>query len=485
MGVPSAGGLRPIAGPHVLGRGTEARHGGAGACRTSGGLGAISGPHVLGRGTEARHGGAGACRTSGGLGAISGPPCEKEAGAMALRLDRRTLLKGTAAAAAATSLPRLARAQAAPVKIGYTLSATGPYAVGAGITQAPTYELWIDQVNAKGGLNVRGQGRRPIQVVRHDDRSEIETAVRLYEKMVSDDKVDLLLPPWGTAMNFAVAPVANKAGYPLIGPTAASLKIAELNLPYFYAVLAQPDAMMAALVGMLKDLKAKHKFNRVGVIHVSDLFGLEQHGALVPLLKEGGFEIVEDKSYPLGVKDLTDVLKGIKAHNPDVFISLSYPPDTILATSQAKSIDFSPAVFYGAVGTAFPFFRDRFKADAEGVVGMGAWNPKVKYAGAREYYEAHVAKHKKEPDRWASAFAYATLQILESSVEQVGLDRARIKQHLDTTEFSTVVGPIKFVKGINQATPGMVGQWQKGEFEVVWPKDRATAELIVPKPKWQ
>ena len=65
-----------------------------------------------------------------------------------------------------------------------------------------------------------------------------------------------------------------------------------------------------------------------------------------------------------------------------------------------------------------------------------------------------------------------------------GLDRAKIRAHLDATEFSTVVGPIKFVRGVNTATPGMVGQWQKGEFEVVWPGDRSTAKAVVPKPKW-
>jgi branched-chain amino acid transport system substrate-binding protein len=96
-----------------------------------------------------------------------------------------------------------------------------------------------------------------------------------------------------------------------------------------------------------------------------------------------------------------------------------------------------------------------------------------------------VSSQKKEPDRWASAFAYASLQILEEAVGKVGLDRARIKGYLDATEFSTVVGPVKFVRGINVATPGMVGQWQKGEFEVVWPRDRATATAIVPKPAWQ
>jgi branched-chain amino acid transport system substrate-binding protein len=302
--------------------------------------------------------------------------------------------------------------------------------------------------------------------------------------MITEDKVDLLLPPWGTAMNFAVAPVTTRHGYPLIGPTVGSLKLRELNLPYFYAVLAQPDAMMGALAAFLAEVKRQHRLNRVAVIHVADLFGLEHQGALMPLLKEGGFEIVEVKGYPLGVKDLTDVLKGIKAKGAEIFVGLSYPPDTVLAATQAKAVEFNPSIFYTAVGTAFPFFRDRLKASADGVMGIGAWNPKVGFPGAQAYFDAHVAKHRKEPDRWASAFAYATLQILEETVGRVGLDRARIKAHLDATEFSTVAGPIRFVRGINQATPGMVGQWQKGEFEVVWPPERATARALVPKPAW-
>ena len=141
---------------------------------------------------------------------------------MGTTIGRRSFLKIAGGTAVAPWLPRNAGAQS-PIRVGFTLSATGPYAVGAGITQRPNYDLWLDQVNAKGGLAVAGQGKRPIQFVEHDDRSEIETAVRLYEKMVNDDKVDLVLPPWGTAMNFAVAPVANKAGYPMIGPTVGSL----------------------------------------------------------------------------------------------------------------------------------------------------------------------------------------------------------------------------------------------------------------------
>ena len=79
---------------------------------------------------------------------------------MGRAIARGTFLKLAGGTAAATWLPRRASAQG-PIRIGFTLSATGPYAVGAGITQRPNYDLWLDQVNAKGGLAVAGGGRRP------------------------------------------------------------------------------------------------------------------------------------------------------------------------------------------------------------------------------------------------------------------------------------------------------------------------------------
>jgi branched-chain amino acid transport system substrate-binding protein len=401
-----------------------------------------------------------------------------------MTMKRRTFL--ATATAGAASLPlsrRRAWGQARAIRIGYTLSATGPYAVGAGITQAPNYTLWQEQVNARGGLAVAGGGRRPVELVSIDDRSEIETAVRFYEKLAADDKVDLMLPPWGSAMNFAIAPVASKHGYPLIGPTAISGKFKELAIPYFYTLLVQPEGQMQAVAALLKDLKALGKISKVAVAYVNDLFGIELHGATGPAFKAAGLEVVDAKSYPLGVKDLSPLLKGFKAAGADCFVGLTYPPDNILVTGQAKEVDWNPNLFFTGVGTAFPFYRDRFKG-AEGVMGIAGWNPKVKFAGAKEYYDAHVRKHQKEPDRWASAFAYASLQILERCVAEVGLDRPKIKAVLDATEFQTVAGPIKFTKGENVATPGMVGQWQKGEFELIWPKSGATGQAVTPKPGW-
>ena len=121
--------------------------------------------------------------------------------------QRRTLLQ--AVAASAVGLPALLRAQSAPVRIGYTMARTGPWTTGAQVSQEPNYLLWAEQQNAAGGLSVKGT-KRPIELISSDDRSDIETCVRTYEKLMGSDKVDLVLPPWGSNANFAVAPLANR-----------------------------------------------------------------------------------------------------------------------------------------------------------------------------------------------------------------------------------------------------------------------------------
>ncbi|WP_341892385.1 amino acid ABC transporter substrate-binding protein [Variovorax sp. YR752] len=393
---------------------------------------------------------------------------------------RRTVVQALAAAPAALAFPSLVRAQAAPVRVGYAIARTGPWTTGAQVSQEPNYLLWAEQQNAAGGLNVKGT-KRPIELISSDDQSNIETCVRTYEKLMGSDKVDLVLPPWGSNANFAVAPLANRFGYPFLAPTALSRRLIEMKLPYFFLMLQQPKPMMDALVDMLKANGAKS----AAVIYVDDLFGLENYAALKVALAGSGISLVEDKSYPLGVKDLSPVLRSMKDKNPDAFIGLTYPPDTILASKQAKEVGFNPKFFYASVGTAFQLYRNVMQAGAEGVLGMGSWNGKTS-PGAKAYFDAHVKKFgaAKEPDRWASGAAWASLEVLTAAVAKVGLDRKAIRDFVAGNEHSTIIGKIKFAGSENVGTPGTVSQWQKGEFEVVWPKANATAPLVASKPAW-
>ncbi len=395
-----------------------------------------------------------------------------------MTLSTRMKWLGALALVAATGAPALA--QDAPVRIGYAIARTGPWAAGAQVTQEPNYILWAEQVNAAGGLNVQGK-RRKVELIGLDDRSETETVVRTYEKLMTSDKVDLILPPWGTGANFAVMPLAQRHGYPMLSPTATGRRLVGMKNPYFFALLQQPDVMMNALA----DIMVARNLKTAAVIHVDELFGLEQYTALETALKSKGIQIVETKSYPIGVKDLMPVLRDIKNKNPDAFISLSYPPDTFLVTGQAKGLGFNPKLFYAAVGTAFPVYRDKMTAaTVEGVMGLGTWNPKTG-AAAKAYFDAHVARWNKEPDRWASAHAWAGLQILQQAVEKAGLDRKALRDTIAQNEFDTIIGKIRFNGSENVSTPGVVSQWQNGEFEVVWPPKVATAQPKVPKPDWK
>jgi branched-chain amino acid transport system substrate-binding protein len=389
-------------------------------------------------------------------------------------------IRRVAAALLAASVVAPVFAQEAPVRIGYAIARTGPWAAGAQVTQEPNYIMWAEQLNASGGLSVKGK-KRKIELVGVDDRSEAETVVRSYEKLMATDKVDLILPPWGTGANFAVMPVAQKYGYPMLSPTATGRKLLSMKNPYFFALLQQPDRMMDALAEFLKARNTK----TAAVIHVDELFGLEQMSALEASFKEKGIQIVEKKSYPIGVKDLKPVLNDIKAKNPDAFVALSYPPDTFLITAQSREIGFNPKGFYASVGTAFPVYRDKFSAaTVEGVMGLGTWNPKTS-AATKAYFDQHIARHKKEPDRWASAHAWAGLQILQQAVDKAGLDRKALRDAIANGEFDTIIGKIRFKNGENVSTPGVVSQWQAGEFEVVWPPNNATAPALYPKPSWK
>jgi branched-chain amino acid transport system substrate-binding protein len=396
-----------------------------------------------------------------------------------MTLNRRTVVQGLAAAAASAGFPAIAQT-AAPVRVGYAMARTGPWSVGAQTSQEPNFLLWAEMQNAAGGLDVKGT-KRPIELISSDDQSNIETCVRTYEKLMGSDKVDLVLPPWGSNATFAVAPLANRFGYPFLAPTALSRRLVEMKLPYFFLLLQQPKPMMDALVDMLKASGAK----TAAVVYVDDLFGLENYAALKVALSGSGINIVEDKSYPLGVKDLSPVLRSIKDKNPDAFIGLTYPPDTILASRQSKEIGFNPKFFYASVGTAFQLYRNVMKEGAEGVLGMGSWNGKTSPA-AKAYFDAHVKKFgaQKEPDRWASGHTWAGLEILTTAVAKVGLDKKAIRDYVAGTTHKTIIGDVKFAGSENVGVPGTVSQWQKGEFEVVWPKNRATAALVPAKPAW-
>ena len=379
-------------------------------------------------------------------------------------------------------------AQQAPekIRIGYAVSLTGPFAGPASMLTVANYRLWVKEVNAKGGILIKSLNKRiPVELIEYDDTSNPENAIRLTERLMVDDKVDFALPPWGTANNLAVAPVFKKHGYPQLASTAVAngedALVKRFDTLFFMG--PESSAYANALVEVLGGLKKDGKINnKVAVLSVADQFGADLNAAASKSFKEGGFESLVNKTYPMASRDLSSEIKQAQESGADSFVAFSYPPDTFMIAGQAQTQGYNPKVFYSAVGTAFPGYYARFGAKTQGVLGAGGWDRSS--PGAEAYFKAFKEMTNNEPDRWGAPVTYASVQVLEQAIESAGIDRKKVIDALRKQTFSTVAGTFSFDNQIRQNQP-LVSQWQNGEFVMLLPPNApGTKPILFPKPAW-
>ncbi len=389
---------------------------------------------------------------------------------------RRALVLATLAAVA--TAPAWAQADK-PLRIGFSMARTGMLAM-ATPSQMNTYELWREQVNARGGMDVGGT-KRKVEFVTYDDQSKPEQAVRIYEKLITDDKVDLLLAPWGTPFHISIAPVLEKYKFPMIGNTAASVALRQVKPGYiWFPTSAIPDRIGAELTAMLKANGVKS----VAVISNVLPFTKEIKNAIEPELKKAGITIAVSSEYPPDIKDMTPVLTQIKAANVDAVLALAYPGDSVLYAKQAKELGVNAPFQFVAIGPTDAFFPKAVGAQsADGVVSIAHWAPRADWKGSQAFYDAYVKKFGEDPDFLNSALAWMSLEILEQAVAKNGLDKEKIRAYVASTTFDTINGKVKFDGVQNSITPTAFVQYQKGKLQIVWPASIATGKYE-PKKGW-
>lgn len=393
--------------------------------------------------------------------------------------DRRALL-GALCAAAAVFFAGSAGAQSdKPLRLGFSMARTGMLA-NATPSQMNTYELWREQVNARGGMDVAGV-KRKVEFVIYDDQSKPEQAVRIYEKLITDDKVDLLLAPWGTPFHIAIAPVLEKFKFPLVGNTAASVSLRQVKPGYiWFPTSAIPDRIGVELTAFLKEQKVRS----VAVLANVLPFTKEIKNYLEPELRKAGIDIKLSSEYPPDIKDLTAVLTQVKAANVDAVLALAYPGDSVLYAKQAKELGLNSPFQFVAIGPSDAFFPKAVgAASADGVVTIAHWSPRPEWPGSQAFYDAYVKKFGEDPDYLNSALAWMSLEILESAVAKHGLDKEKIREAIAKNTFDTINGKVRFDGVQNAITPTAFVQYQKGKLQIVWPASIATGKYE-PKKGW-
>lgn len=401
-------------------------------------------------------------------------------------LKKIVLLAGLVGTSTVMLCATYASAEMKTIKIGYAVSKTGQNSAGAGTSTIPNYELWVSEVNAAGGLKLPDGSKAKIEVIEYDDRSSTEEVVRAIERLANQDKVDFILPPWGTGFNLAIAPLMDKLGYPHLAVTAITDKAPKLAKRWksSFWFLGGGSDYAGALVDVLQKANAEGKINKkIALISVADGFGIDLSKAATPALTEAGFDLVYNKSYPLGTSDFAAIINEIKSSGADSFIAFSYPPDTFALSKTAQVASFNPKVFAVGVGAGFPVYSKIIGDNIDGVVSLGGIDPNSK--AIADYAARHLAFTKAQPDTWASAVTFASLEVLQQAIERVGVDRSKVSKEIASGSFDTILGPVKLENNLYRNL-WWIGQWQNGKFAAIAPTSRkGAADAVIPKPAWK
>jgi len=376
---------------------------------------------------------------------------------------------GLAVTVGLTSLPAAAQG---PIRIGASLSLTGTYAEPGGY-QAEGYKLCERDLNTKGGL----LGRK-VELVVYDDQSQPATGVRLYEKLITEDKVDAVMGPYSSAISEAVANVTEKYKKVMVAPLAATTSIFKKGRKYAFMVISPAEVYLEGLV----DIAAKRKLKTIAIINEDTLFPKASAQGTEELAKKAGLQVVFKESYPKGNQDFSGLLIKLKAANPDVLAAATYFDDAVALARQMKELDVNPKMTGVTVGGDLPKFQELLKQTAEGIYGASQWEGALPYPGAKEFFDTYVKEFKHEPS-YHSAAGYAGCILYGEGVKKAGtLEADKVRDALLALKTRTMFGDYQVDRdGFQTAHKMVLLQWQEGKRVVVWPDDLANGKPRFPR----
>ena len=406
-------------------------------------------------------------------------------------ISKRRCLKLMFAAAAMAGAAGVAEAQQGDkVRIGMTVSSTGSFAL-ASQSGVRGVEVWVDEINSRGGLDIKGK-KYKVELVKLDDRSDRQMVTRVYETLITDEKVDMLFAPFGSTLTGAAATVTERLNKFMVIWSAASDAIYQQG---FKSIVSATQMPVSAMPRASMDLAAKLGAKKVAVVYSDEPFPAGLADGAKALADKHGMQTVMFEKYPKGQKDFSTMLQKAKALGVEVFYPTSYEGDLISMVRQMKQLDINfPFTFMVYAST--PQFQEIGK-EGEFVFSHTNYHPSVNWkvnAGlSREEFEKAYQRlfpsAAYAPD-FQTALAYGAAAVTEKIIEKAAsTDTAALKKAaMDLSGKVTVMaGPYEIDEtGKQLQMPFPVVQTQPGKGMVaVWPESVANAQPVYPIPAWK
>jgi branched-chain amino acid transport system substrate-binding protein len=345
--------------------------------------------------------------------------------------------------------------------------------------------MWLEKVNAAGGVNV-GDTKTKVQLVQYDYQSDGQRAAQLAEKLITDDKVDVLFSPFGSGHTKIVATIAARYEIPVIACAASSESVFDQNSGYLFGTLSPNVGLFSPMVKHFQEKMPTLK--KLAVLGRDDVFPKATAQGISAAAKNAGLDVVYDQLYAVGTMDHSAAVSAIKAANPDWVYVTGYTQDLILARKQLSDLGVKAPIVTMVAGPAYKEYTDGLGNLANGVTSSSWWHHATNYKGigvwptTADFYKEFVAKAKSDPD-YVHASCAAAVVVLQDAIERAGsADKKKVRDALAATNVGTFYGPVKFsANGMNEVRDLPIIQVQDKSIKVLHPADIKDGEMVLIK----
>lgn len=346
-----------------------------------------------------------------------------------------------------------------PIRIGYSLSLSGPVAENTKAVML-AHRIWEEDINSKGGL----LGRK-IELICYNDNGDPLQVSDSYKKLLDEDKVDLVIGGYGTNTIAASMPVIMERKRFLVGLMGLGVNL-NLKYPNYFAMIPTGPKPNSTLTEGFFALAASQnpKPLTVAVLSADAEFSKNPIIGAKENAEKYGFQIVYEKTYPLSTEDFIAIVDQVKATNADLFFICSYLNDSIGLVRALHKSDFRPKMVGGAmIGPQSASVKTALGPLLNGFVNYEYWVPvpKMNFPGVADmlakYQTKAIEKNVDALGYYMAPLAYAQMQILEQAVAATAsLDDEVLSAYCRANAFETVIGNVRFGEGGEWAEPRVV-----------------------------
>lgn len=319
-------------------------------------------------------------------------------------------------------------------KIGAVFSVTGR-ASFLGDPEKKTAEMIAEQINAAGGIN----GKK-LELIVYDDEGDATKANLLVKKLITQDKVSVIIGPSLSGLSIAVLPLAEKYKIPLVS-AAASYKIvhnAKTGKPYPW-VFKTPQTDSMAVEAIYSHLNSKG-ISSIAIVSVTSGFGASGRSELIRLAPSYGIKIIADEKYGPKDTDMTVQLTKIKGLAPQAIVNWSVGPTQVTILRNRRDLGMTGTTFYQSHGFGSRKNIKLSAGAAEGVlVPLGAVNiaqllsaDHPQKAVTMKYMNDYKAKYNETLSSFGG-HAWDAMYLVIGVMRAVGDDKAKIRDALENT----------------------------------------------------